>query len=86
MGLLYTFTLGGASSLYELYLVVLRLAIAFAVALSVLVSLDRLLHVLKCFQVLNLPYKLETDSSCLLACCRFLALKASLHCFISCSH
>ena len=54
MGLLYTFSLGHASSLYELYLVTLRLAIALAVALSVLVSVDRLLHVLKFLQVLRL--------------------------------
>ena len=51
MGLLYTFTLGNASSAYELYVAVLRFAIAAAVALSVLVSLDRILHVLKCLQV-----------------------------------
>lgn len=51
MGLVYTFTLGGASSFYELYVLVLRFAIAVAVAMSVFVSIDRLFHVLKCFQV-----------------------------------
>ena len=60
MGLLYTFSLGHASSLYELYLVTLRLAIALAVALSVLVSVDRLLHVLKFLQVLRLAPALNT--------------------------
>lgn len=53
--MLYTFTLGGASSAYELYVIVLRFAIAFAVALSVLVSVDRLLHVLKCLQARTSP-------------------------------
>lgn len=45
--LLYTFT--AYSSLYELYVAILGSVISIAIFLSVLVSLDRLWHVLKCF-------------------------------------
>ena len=47
--MLYTFT--SYSSLYELYVALLRGVISLAVGLSVLVSLDRLWHVLKCAAV-----------------------------------
>ena len=45
MSLLYAFT--QCASLHDAYVAMLRLAIAFAVAMSLLVSVDRLLHVLK---------------------------------------
>lgn len=49
--MLYTFT--SYSSLYELYVALLRAIIWVAVGLSVLVSLDRLWHVLKCAAVVG---------------------------------
>ena len=47
--MLYTFT--SFSTLYELYVALLRAIISLAVGLSVLVSIDRLWHVLKCAAV-----------------------------------
>ena len=47
--MLYTFT--SYSSLYELYVGLLRAIISVAIGLSVLVSIDRLWHVLKCAAV-----------------------------------
>lgn len=49
--LLYTFT--AYSSFYELYVSFLRTVIFLAIVLSLLVSLDRLYHVLKCLAVLT---------------------------------
>ena len=49
--LLYTFL--AVRSIYELYTSVLRNVIYFAIGLSVLVSLDRLWHVLKCAWVVS---------------------------------
>ena len=47
--MLYTFT--SFTTVHELYVALLRTTIALAVWLSVLVSLDRLWHVLKCAAV-----------------------------------
>ena len=47
--MLYTFT--SFTTVYELYVALLRAVISLAVGLSVLVSLDRLWHVLKCAAV-----------------------------------
>ena len=49
--MLYTFT--SFTTVYELYVALLRAVISVAVGLSVLVSLDRLWHVLKCGAVIT---------------------------------
>jgi hypothetical protein len=51
MGLWYTFTFGHANSLLEIYIVILRATIIIAIALSLIVSLDRIWHVYKYVQV-----------------------------------
>ncbi len=72
--MLYTFT--NCETIYELYVSVLSASIFMAVACSILVSLDRLLHVVKF---------LKASTRCAQICVAMLLLCASPLIFDSCS-